>query len=377
MISKRKRIIFTLVVLLFPLFLMFLGFELTLRINAAGAKSTEARRVVDPVLGWRPTPNLVREGVSIDAMGQKSTFRMTQNEHGFRRWGDPATNKPRVLVIGDSYTQSDDIDDQKTYFARLASGLAQAEFWAFGCSGYGTFQHLLVLQQYQSLIKPDVLVLQLSSNDVVNNLAELEDCMPFLATPAARPYLQNDGTVKYQMTQRHRGIAAYSRAIASLSDRVDSLLLEEEEWVPGKMRKQTIRFKSHDFDQIPDRAIVKTADLLKQIQSSVGPDTQIIAFYDEDVEILTSALKQACLLAGVNLIDDAGKAIITEEGRRGCFFYRTRDFWHWNDEGHAVVAGVLEPYVRKALENVKNDSSSPATQPEKIAVENQKMNIKK
>lgn len=377
MISKRKRIIFTLIVLSFPVFIVFLGFELTLRIKAAGAKSTEARRIVDPVLGWRPTPNLVREGVSIDAMGQKSAFRMTQNEHGFRLWSDPATKKPRVLVIGDSYTQSDDIDDQKTYFARLAERLPQADFWAFGCSGYGTYQQLLIIQKNQPVIRPDVLLLQLSSNDVVNNLAELEDCMPFLTTPAPRPFLQNDGSVIFSMAQRHRGLAGYSRAIASLSDRVDSILLKEEEWVPGKIRKHTIRFKSSDFDQILDRAIIKTADLLRQIKATVGPDTQVIAFYDEDVEILTSALKQACLLAGLNLIDDAGKAICEEEGRRGCFYYRTRDFWHWNDAGHAMVASALEPFVKNALDSSGKDPSSPVNQPEKLAVETQKTNIKK
>lgn len=377
MLSRRKRIAFSLVALSIPLMLAFLGFEITLRVKAAGKISKEARRVVDARLGWRPKPNLVREGVSTDALGQKSKFRMTQNENGFRIWGDTATQKPRVFVLGDSYTQSDDIDDKKTYFAQLATRLPEAEFWSFGCSGYGTYQQLLILKEYEPAIRPDVLVLQLSSNDVVNNLAQLEECMPFLTTPAPRPFLQDDGSVVFQMAQRHRGLASYSRAIASISDRVETLMSAEEQWIPGQSRKQTIRFKSRDFDQILDKAIIKTADLLKQIKATLGPEARMLAFYDEDVEILTRALKQACILAEVDLIDDAWRAICAEEGKKGIFCYRTRDFWHWNDAGHAVVAGTLEPHLKKALKIQINDRSTPVNQTEKLAVDQQNANIKK
>jgi hypothetical protein len=377
MLTRRKKIAFSLIALSFPAMLVFLGFEMTLRIKAANTRTNEARRVIDSKLGWRPTPSLVREGDSSDAIGQKYHFRMTQDAHGFRLWGDVNTTKPRVFVLGDSYTQADDIDDQQTFHAILAQRFPGAEFWAFGCSGYGTYQQMMILQEVQPQVRPDVLVLQLSSNDVVNNLAELESCMPFLTTPAPRPYLQDDGTVRFAMAQRHRGLAGYSKAIASISDRIETLTTASEQWVPGQMRRYTIRFKSDDFDQILDKAVVKTADLLRQMKKVVGPNTRVIAFFDEDVEILTNALKQACLLADLPLVESVGKAISDEEGKRGNFCYRTRDFWHWNNQGHEVVATVLEPYLSKALEEKYPESAKPSAKSEKLAKDSKKIDLRK
>jgi hypothetical protein len=362
MLTRRKRFAFAAVAALMPLSLLLLVTEVHLRVKRAAIRSTEARRELDAELGWRPTPNLVREGTAIDALRRPSPFRMTQNAHGFRLWSDTTTDRPRVFVLGDSYTQSDDIDDTKTFSARLAARMPDAAFWAYGCSGFGNFQQLLVLQQHVSEIKPDVLLLQLSSNDVINNLLELEDAMPFLATPGPRPYLLDDGSVKFHFASRDKGLRKYSLAYGALHDRIGSLLFGAERWVPGQIRQYGKSRNPDNFEELLEKAVVKTADLLRKMKEAIGPDARLIAFYDEDVPPLSDALKRACILADVRLIDTIGPTLMAEEGRQGKFVYRTLDMWHWNDAGHEVVAQVLEGPLRDALK-LDSDAvrNAPAT----------------
>lgn len=360
MITLRKRIAFTAIAATLPLSLLFACFELSLRLKQASAKATEARRMIDSEFGWLPTPNLIREGEAIDAVRQKSHFLMTQDSHGFRKWGDTSTAHKRVFVLGDSYTQSDDIDDGKTFYAVLQNRMPEAEFWAFGCSGFGTFQQWMILEKYVGEIRPDVLILQMSSNDVINNLLELEDNMPFLATPGPRPYLMDDGTTRFHMATRHKGLAQYSRAIASLSDRFESLTHRSEQWVPGQMRNYGVHRKPRNFQELLDRSVLKTAEILERMQKTVGPETRILAFYDEDVPPLSDALRQACQKANIPLIDTIGPAMMVEEGRANSYVYRTRDLWHWNDDGHALVADLLEEPLRNALNQGVSESRSTA-----------------
>lgn len=372
MMTLRKRILFSAMAAILPLGLITVGVELSLRLKQKSAKTTEARRKLDSELGWVPTPNMVRTGQSRDAIGRTTQFRMTQDPHGFRLWGDTTTAKKRVLILGDSYTQADDIDDDKAYWAELARKFPEAEFWAFGCSGYGTFQQALVLEKFVSQIKPDLLILQMSSNDVINNLLELEDAMPFLSTPGPRPYLRDDGSVTHHFASTRRGLKAWSLAYASLSDRVEDILYKHEQWVPGQVRDYGTHRAPRHFDELLAKATQKTADLLVRIRRDLGVNADMIAFYDEDVPPLSDAVNQASATAGVRLVRSIGPAMMQEEGRRGYYLYRTRDLWHWNDDGHKLVADLLEPEVRSLLsakstkpatkaEDTISESSSPTT----------------
>lgn len=370
MLTRRKRIVFSAIAVSLPLLFLTLAAEVRMRLKFSKAAIAEARRVIDPELGWKPAPGLVREGTAIDALRRPSKFRMTQNADGFRLASDIATTKPRVFVLGDSYTQSDDIDDSKFYPALLAARIPDAAFWAFGCSGYGTFQQWMILQKHAATIKPDVLLLQMSSNDVVNNLLELEDAMPFLATPGPRPYLMDDGSTKFHFASREKGLRRYSKAWGSLLDRYDKIVHKSERWTPGQVRQYGTGRNPANFDELLEKATAKTAELLKRMQSTIGPDAKLIAFYDEDVPPLSDALKRACKLANVELIDTIGPAMMAEEGRQGKFVYRTIDKWHWNDAGHAVVADLLEAPVREALHfGSKSKAGEPA---EKIASDSKK-----
>src|SRR5437867_3136868 len=104
---------------------------------------------------------------------------------GFRRFGDPSSSRPKLLVVGDSFTHALEVSDDKTYYALLGDRLG-AEVFAYGAGGYGTLQESLVLDEYVDIIKPDAILWQFCSNDFVNNDLELESMSYYNSTKRPR-----------------------------------------------------------------------------------------------------------------------------------------------------------------------------------------------
>jgi hypothetical protein len=115
------------------------------------------------------------------------------NNDGFRG-PDYAKAKPpgvvRVAVIGDSYAEAIQVDEDKTFTAVAGRELADCpelkgkriEAMNFGVDGYGTAQELITLQRKVWAYSPDIVVLAIFlGNDVRNNSVVLEgdQCRPF------------------------------------------------------------------------------------------------------------------------------------------------------------------------------------------------------
>jgi len=91
-------------------------------------------------------------------------------EHRF----EPLSSSP-ILVIGDSFTEGLGIAQEDMWFAALAAQYADRGLIAYGGLGYGTLQQLRVLKRYKAQgITPSLVVLQLCSNDILNNHFDLE-----------------------------------------------------------------------------------------------------------------------------------------------------------------------------------------------------------
>ena len=75
--------------------------------------------VRDAELGWRPNGNLSAERALVDASGTAYRARVTTERDGFRRFPD-ANGRPRVLIIGDSFTHAVEVGDEHGYWAVLA-----------------------------------------------------------------------------------------------------------------------------------------------------------------------------------------------------------------------------------------------------------------
>ena len=103
------------------------------------------------------------------------------NAQGLR--DDPTSyDKPpdtfRVLILGDSTTQAIELMLEDTYHARLerlfSTGDQRVEFVAGAVGGWGTDQELEYFRHEGCRYQPDLVLLQMSDNDIINNYRPFE-----------------------------------------------------------------------------------------------------------------------------------------------------------------------------------------------------------
>ncbi|MGI9431551.1 MAG: SGNH/GDSL hydrolase family protein, partial [Myxococcota bacterium] len=107
----------------------------------------------DEELGWFPEPSSERtiEGTR--------PFRVRHNARGYRDTEHGAKERPRLLVLGDSFVWGFDVDEDERFTARLQERLPGWEVLNLGVSGYGTDQELLLLRRELAQYAPEIVLL--------------------------------------------------------------------------------------------------------------------------------------------------------------------------------------------------------------------------
>jgi hypothetical protein len=141
----------------------------------------------NPARGWALVPGANR------TESREGNAVVKINRDGFRgpdRSLAHPSNTYRVAVLGDSFTEAQQVDYADTFCAVLERELAACpilkgraiEVLDFGIDSYGTAQELLTLREQAQRFSPDAVVLAFfPGNDVRNNSVELEGdkCRPF------------------------------------------------------------------------------------------------------------------------------------------------------------------------------------------------------
>jgi hypothetical protein len=140
--------------------------------HRSGVAISQAFDVYHPTRGWAVLPSA--RGVHAD----RDTL-VNTNAHGLRGVAEHAYAKPpgrqRILVLGDSFTFGDEVNDDETYCADLARMLPAAEILNLGVHGYGHDQMLLYLQEEGVRYAPDVVLLGFVEYDFERNLLSFRD----------------------------------------------------------------------------------------------------------------------------------------------------------------------------------------------------------
>lgn len=103
-------------------------------------------------------------------------FTYTTNEYGFRAPMPPISNqydRPNVVVLGDSCSFGQGVNDGEQYSVALARGLGeQARVVNLGVPGFGLTHEIRVFYEFGLLYQPAVVILQFHMNDVDDNVFE-------------------------------------------------------------------------------------------------------------------------------------------------------------------------------------------------------------
>ena len=299
----------------------------------------------DSELAWVPTPSYAPKTRQLRDLAGRSYERVYRTDaRGSRLWGTHPGG-PKVLFIGDSYTQAVEVSNDQTYYAQFAR-LSGLDGYEIGAGGYGTLQEFMLTARTlrAAHVQPDIVVLQFCSNDWINNSAELEGEWIYL-DQRIRPYQTMDGRVIRTAGANRLLVNAirYSRAA--------SALLHASEVVFAKV---TGRFR---FDRIaPSRraaaereASAITAAELRELRS-LFPAAHAYAFNCDEDQSGFVAFRQNDEFIRVarasGFVPIVGAMTYVENGPSGARGIRSADGGHLNNEGHRRLAEFLVSSVQ-------------------------------
>lgn len=325
--------------------LMIIVAELGLRgFYFASNKITPPKRFVSQKLGWETTPDL-----SLDyyAHGYGDIHYSTTKD-GFRRFGDPATTKRKVLVLGDSVTQATQVSDGEAFFDVLARH-PSVEVFAYGAGGYGSLQEYLILDQHHDIIQPDILVWQFSDNDFINNDYGLECISPGNNNHMVRPYYQDGKIVRLYPATRLRWLRQHSYLLRHLMIMGSEMMPSERGTLFDEMTFDDPRFQ---------HALITTVDLLGLVRKRVGdiPVVAFAAYGGVPHEYLRQAFAQACGAQRIEFLDEVQDDIDRAKAA-GIAVDALPDDPHWNAKGHEIVGTAVLEYLES------NELLPPAPRP--------------
>ena len=297
---------------------------------------------LDARLGWRSASNYRFDGQRRNLDGSTYTAHVSFTPDGFRLFGNLATARRKVFVIGDSYTQAVQTSDGATYYALLGNDL-DAEMFVYGAGGFGTLQEYMILDQYLDTIRPDLIVWQYCSNDFVNNSFELERASYANNNRLVRPYLQDDGSIMYALPTPDRlGLRTFwglrSRVVYALLTRWDSFETARHETDTVETAIERLGFEHPGFR----RAVDTTSQIMGMVRQRAG-GLPILAFSCDDGGLYTQAFERISSANGVQFQPDVARAVTRAEAAGESV--RTVDF-HWNERGHSLIAAALARYAR-------------------------------
>jgi lysophospholipase L1-like esterase len=247
-----------------------------------------------------------------------------------------------ILVLGDSFTDGLGVASAEMWFSSLRERFPQTPIIAYGGMGYGTLQELMVLKNYKAAgVVPSKIILQLCSNDIINNYYLLERESYLQRAPGPRPYLENgDITIRFP---RANGwilfpIISISHLAHHYSVQWDTKLALDAQ--NHKITTVEYVIQRQGFSYPPFRqAVATTSELLTQFKKEAG-DIPVIFMLVDDNEPYSAALKGISRNLKVPLFIPQHNNLIPSTGRLA-------DGVHLNEVGNKVLG---QTFVRQGSE---------------------------
>lgn len=319
MISKKHafKIAADISLVLFSFMLSFLLAEVVLRIYEKVDKHVpffaSIRDWEDPLFGWK----------------------------GEKLFGDTSTSKLRILVIGDSFTAmavTDGLhdDDEEKYFNVIKRKL-NAEIFVYAGNGYGTTQEYLVLNKYFDEIKPDLVILQVCSNDFINNSWELSlRQVPGIENFLLKPYLKND-KIEYKRIASVNILKVKLRYLRLFY----RLFILEGEYLKSKNLLpdvgDDIERRGMAYEDFKKSTVI-TNLLIKKMKAKIR-EVPMVAFAVDENQVSLGQFRNIFKENNIEFIEDVPRVIrnIQAQGVN----LKIKDNRHWNARGHSICGEIL------------------------------------
>ena len=152
MIKKLRALLtYTIVLMLvLELALRLIGYSIPEKIKHRSDQSTHE---TDPVLGWKLIPGTYTLA-PFDPSDDSTQMTIEPEIGRTTRRPEAPYGKPKVLLVGGSFTLGTGLSDHQTFAWKLQERFKDLDFRNLGVGAYGSYQSLLVLES--ELLKPDI-----------------------------------------------------------------------------------------------------------------------------------------------------------------------------------------------------------------------------
>jgi len=346
--TKSKKLVFKAISLSIGLFFALTLGEIGIRVlhNFQKTKAPIDKLSAEPTLGWVSKPDLKFNSKVKDLSGDEYLLNLNTDHNGFRHFGSTSTAKKRVLFIGDSFTQAVEVSDEHHY-GKILSDSLDFEPFIYGSGGWGNLQELMFLEQWMDQIKPDLVVLQFCTNDIINNSYELERNSFFNNSRMTRPYFLDEKLVyKNPAYFKMEGIKKWSKLLPFIATRIergrDYYLQKNEKSSEHLMLQEGLNYKPFA------EAVNQTELIFQKIKTEVeSEEGRLIVFSVDHFEPCSNAVADICSKNEIEY-EDVIPYHLENERKSGTTIYAA-DGAHWNRNGHAITAKYLMPRLKKLL----------------------------
>ena len=291
--------------------------------------SPQAREIVERI-GWRPAADTE---IDRDVRGfGRVKYRTVRG--GFRVFGDPTTSKRKVLVIGDSFTEGETVSTGDAYYERIQRERPDLEVFAFGGGGWGTLQEYLLLDEWVDEVHPDLVLVQMHPNDLINNSHALESRSTTDNNQMTRPYWEH-GRVVSRFPENAAWGPLYNLARSSYVLRLINVN------VAFLRAKQVGSIEQNASPNDPDveRARDTTAELLAMMQRRAKAPVVVFSARPDRAFTFGTA-SGVSEKAGVTFLPGVGEAIDAAQAAGEKPTGLPIDA-HWNARGHEIAGRVI------------------------------------
>ena len=330
-------------IFLFFLFLSLILAELILRALMPSSYT------YDKKYGWaRSKPDILKLTIP-DRANATSNVTVTYYQFGFKRFGNITSNRTKMFIVGDSFTEMAFISNGEEWYSYIEKEFNNTELFVYGTGGFGSLQEYIVLDDYIDKIKPDIILWQFYFNDFINNDYQSDLGEYPLGNFAYRPYLEN-GEIVYRLPLPMSFFREHSKIIdlsLKIYDQFEKRKMENDKRLFfAKIYGENYWNRNFEdsliFKGSFDRVLKTTSDVFLLARKRAGKTPIYLFSADsrlEKAEKYITSQSNITYISGVSqyiqdMKDDGYRPFVVNDG-------------HWNFEGNRLVGEFLADYFRK------------------------------
>jgi hypothetical protein len=353
-----KKLIYTLIILLINLLLLIIIFfigEVSLRyyyyykynINIFNG-ANESFIDKDDKRGWKIAKNLKYDIKAKDSTKNIYDVHVETDEYGFRSFGNLQSNKLKIFFIGDSFTETIDVSNDKTFHGIIKNTIKDVDVFAYGVSGYGSLQEFMVLDEWIDIIKPNLIIWQFYKNDFQENDYNMDIQKTLYNTGIPRPYLDLDGKITYQYPKYDNFFCVLPEPVAE-NIRLLKILNEYLGRIINIIYKEKTVYDENA--QLPNSNAQwqHSAQITKMIMQMVKRRAGTIPIYlfcIDKKQPYYDIIKDICQSVGISFIDSIPQNLDQFE-KEHPYITKAADKEHLNETGNRIIAEGLLQFLKE------------------------------